>query len=102
MPIYEYKCGRCSYQFELRRGFGEDNGIAPCPVCQGKSLRIFSPVPIIFKGSGFYITDSRAKSHTLESDHSSKEDSKETKADSGSTKAEDKSTAKASAKDESK
>ena len=64
MPIYEYKCNTCSFQFELRRNFGDD-GSAPCPVCSAEGRRIFSPVPIIFKGSGFYITDSRAKNGTL-------------------------------------
>jgi len=58
MPIYEYECGKCSLRFELRRRFGED-GSGPCPRCGGEAHRLFSPVPIIFKGSGFYVTDSR-------------------------------------------
>ena len=73
MPIYEYECKNCCFHFELRRGFGDD-GSAPCPVCNAEGRRIFSPVPIIFKGSGFYITDSRAKNGTLDSDYSSKEE----------------------------
>lgn len=68
MPIYEYECIRCCLRFELRRHFGEDGG-APCPQCQGEARRIFSPVPIIFKGSGFYITDNR-KNHDRPSDES--------------------------------
>ena len=52
MPIYEYKCIGCQSQFELRKGFEENSGIS-CPVCQSEANRIFSPVPIIFKGSGF-------------------------------------------------
>lgn len=59
MPIYEYKCDDCSTQFELRCGFGEEP--EPCPKCEGRVRRVFSSVPIIFKGSGFYITDSRKK-----------------------------------------
>ena len=58
MPVYEYECGRCSLRFELKRRFSEDGG-AHCPRCQGEVRRLFSPVPIIFKGSGFYVTDSR-------------------------------------------
>jgi putative FmdB family regulatory protein len=58
MPLYEYECGKCLHRFELRRHFGEDGGAA-CPVCTSDAKRIFSPVPILFKGSGFYITDSR-------------------------------------------
>ncbi len=60
MPIYEYRCSLCSCDFELRRKFGDDSG-ASCPKCSGEGHRIFSPVPIIFKGSGFYVTDSRAR-----------------------------------------
>jgi len=66
MPIYEYECERCSLRFELKRRFGED-GKASCPRCQSKAHRLFSPVPIIFKGSGFYVTDSR-KDHNRQPD----------------------------------
>jgi putative FmdB family regulatory protein len=58
LPIYEYRCTKCSLQFEVRRGFGE-NSSTPCPECQGEGQRLFSPVPIIFKGTGFYTTDNR-------------------------------------------
>ena len=58
MPIYEYECEKCSLRFELKRHFGEDGG-APCPRCASEARRLFSPVTVIFKGSGFYITDSR-------------------------------------------
>ena len=58
MPIYEYECENCSLRFELRRGFEEERG-ATCPQCQSVARRIFLPVPVIFKGSGFYVTDSR-------------------------------------------
>jgi putative FmdB family regulatory protein len=61
MPIYEYECNKCSHRFELRRKFGEDGGAA-CPQCQGVSQRVFSAVPIVFKGSGFYVTDCRKES----------------------------------------
>jgi putative FmdB family regulatory protein len=58
MPIYEYECEKCLFRFELRRRFSED-GSGFCPQCGGQARRVFSPVPIIFKGPGFYITDSR-------------------------------------------
>jgi len=58
MPIYEYECEECRLRFELRRPFSEDGGTA-CPQCASYARRLFSPVPIIFKGSGFYITDNR-------------------------------------------
>ncbi len=59
MPIYEYKCNDCSNQFELKCNLDDD--AEPCPKCHGKLRRIFSPVSVIFKGTGFYITDSRGK-----------------------------------------
>ena len=58
MPIYEYECQNCCLRFEVKRHFSEDGG-TPCPQCQGDTRRIFSPVPIIFKGPGFYVTDNR-------------------------------------------
>jgi putative FmdB family regulatory protein len=58
MPTYEYECGHCSLRFELKRRFGENSG-AVCPRCEGMAHRVFTPVPIIFKGPGFYVTDSR-------------------------------------------
>lgn len=58
MPTYQYRCLNCEYRFELRQSFS-DKPIAVCPVCHGVAHRLFSPVPILFKGSGFYITDSR-------------------------------------------
>ena len=59
MPIYEYECEKCAYRFELKRRFDEDAGSPCCPQCQSKVRQLFSPSAIIFKGSGFYITDSR-------------------------------------------
>ena len=58
MPVYEYECPSCSSHFEMIRGFNED-GTVSCPECGCDAQRIFTPVPIIFKGSGFYVTDHR-------------------------------------------
>ena len=58
MPIYEYECGHCCLRFEMKQGFDEEPQ-AMCPQCQGRSRRVFHASPVIFKGSGFYITDSR-------------------------------------------
>jgi len=60
MPIYEYKCKACDLKFEVKRGFSESSG-AKCPKCQCQAQRIFSPVPIVFKGPGFYVTDNAAE-----------------------------------------
>ncbi|MFC1995835.1 FmdB family zinc ribbon protein [Chloroflexota bacterium] len=56
MPIYEYQCENCSCRFELKQSFSDDS-IVTCPQCMRNARRIFLPAPIIFKGSGFYITD---------------------------------------------
>jgi len=58
VPTYEYECGVCHFHFERKQNF-DDEPIAMCPKCQGKSRRVIHSVPIIFRGSGFYITDSR-------------------------------------------
>ena len=56
MPLYDYECVECGYVFELRRSFDSEPK-AICSRCEGVSRRKFHPVPIIFKGSGFYKTD---------------------------------------------
>ena len=63
MPTYQYQCHQCKVKFELRQSF-KDKSITTCPVCRGNASRLFLPVPIIFKGSGFYVTDSRTDSRT--------------------------------------
>ena len=76
MPIYEYECGNCCFRFEKRQGFHEEPA-AVCPECSGRARRVFQPAPIIFKGSGFYITDSR-KSKPAELTEGKTESKKET------------------------
>ena len=63
MPLYEYECESCGVRFE-RRQHMEDDPIKTCPECCGDVHRLIQPVGIIFKGSGFYVTDNRAKSST--------------------------------------
>ena len=60
MPIYEYECGHCRFRFEMKQGFDEEPQVL-CPQCQGRTRRVFHSPPVIFKGSGFYITDNRKK-----------------------------------------
>ena len=66
MPVYEYECTGCSSHFELIRGFNED-GTVSCPECGCDAQRVFKPVPVIFKGSGFYVTDHRSNHSQPES-----------------------------------
>ncbi len=58
MPIYEYGCQKCGAVTDIRHGFKEKN-TEPCPACGGVLMRRFNPAGIVFKGSGFYATDSR-------------------------------------------
>ena len=59
MPIYEFLCLVCGSQFQsLVMGAKEEEELV-CPQCQGMAQRIFHSTPVIFKGSGFYVTDSR-------------------------------------------
>ena len=58
MPTYEYECGLCQFRFERKQSFDEEP-VAVCPKCQGKARRVINVIPVIFKGSGFYVTDSR-------------------------------------------
>ncbi len=62
MPIYEFQCEECSTQFDVRCSF-DDCSKVRCPRCEGEARRLFSAVPIIFNGSGFYVTDSRKNGH---------------------------------------
>ena len=59
MPIYEYECKNCACRFELKRSFVKDEESPCCPQCRGEVRQLFSPPAIIFKGSGFYVTDNR-------------------------------------------
>jgi putative FmdB family regulatory protein len=63
MPLYEYQCGTCGVRFERRQHIN-DEPVKICPECGGEVHRLIQPVGIIFKGSGFYVTDNRAKSST--------------------------------------
>lgn len=58
MPIYEYACTSCGERTEARQGF-DDPPLDVCPDCGGKLRKLYSPVGIVFKGSGFYATDAR-------------------------------------------
>jgi putative FmdB family regulatory protein len=59
MPIYNYACLTCGLHFERRQHFN-DPPLQQCPKCGGKVRRVFSPPAIVFKGSGFYVTDNRS------------------------------------------
>ncbi len=73
MPLYDYQCSKCQHVVEVRHGFN-DSYAEGCPKCAGEMRRVINPAPVIFKGSGFYVTDSRKKeSSSGESTSGSKE-----------------------------
>ncbi len=61
MPTYEYRCRSCGHQFETQQSITED-ALTECPECGGDLRKLFSPVGISFKGSGFYANDARSSS----------------------------------------
>jgi putative FmdB family regulatory protein len=60
MPTYEYACTSCGERTEAKQGFN-DPPLEECLVCGGKLRKLYSPVGIVFKGSGFYSTDAKKK-----------------------------------------
>lgn len=99
MPTYVYRCDSCQHQFELFQRMSDDP-IDTCPECQAKVRRVIHPVGVVFKGSGWYINDSRSKNGTDTSTASSSDasgdkasDKKETKSDKTAPKAEPAKTA---------
>lgn len=58
MPTYTYRCNECDHEFDARQRMTDDP-LTECPVCGGTVRRVVSRVGIVFKGSGFYVTDHR-------------------------------------------
>ena len=59
MPTYSYRCRDCEVAFDIQQSFDEDS-LTVCPECDGALRKVFNTVGVVFKGSGFYRTDSRA------------------------------------------
>ena len=58
MPTYQYSCNDCGHFFEVVQSFSDDS-LTVCPECEGRLRKVFNAVGVVFKGSGFYRTDSR-------------------------------------------
>ncbi|WP_282785078.1 FmdB family zinc ribbon protein [Nocardia sp. CC201C] len=65
MPTYSYACTECDNKFDIVQSFSDD-ALTVCPACDGKLRKLFNSVGIVFKGSGFYRTDSRNGSTSSE------------------------------------
>lgn len=64
MPTYAYACKDCGHAFDIQQSFSDDS-LSVCPECRGKLRKKFTSVGVVFKGSGFYRTDSRSGSSTV-------------------------------------
>jgi putative FmdB family regulatory protein len=86
VPTYQYACTACDHRFEAVQSF-TDASLTECPACSGNLRKVFSSVGIVFKGSGFYRTDSRSGGGGVaaKSDSSSSESGKSDKSDNGSS-----------------
>ena len=71
MPTYEYACTECGDRTEVVQSIA-DEPLTTCTVCGGRLRKVFSPVGIVFKGSGFYRTDSRGKAARTDGDKAKK------------------------------
>ena len=60
MPTYQYACNACEHEFEAVQSFS-DASLTQCPECKGEIRKVYSAVGVVFKGSGFYKTDSAKK-----------------------------------------
>ena len=99
MPRYDYECDTCHHRFELKQSFSSEPH-ATCPNCQNAARRVIHSVPIMFKGSGWYVNDYGKRGSQAGSSSDSKESS-----DSGSKvepKSESKESSGSASKSESK
>ncbi|WP_137723500.1 FmdB family zinc ribbon protein [Prescottella subtropica] len=84
MPTYSYACTECDNRFDIVQSFTDDT-LTVCPACTGKLRKLFNSVGIVFKGSGFYRTDSRGGGSTTASEPAKKADTSSTSVSSSST-----------------
>ena len=102
MPTYSYACTECDNRFDAVQAFTED-ALTSCPQCSGRLRKLFNSVGVVFKGSGFYRTDSResgknsSKSDSSSSSSSEKSSSSSDSSSSSSTSISSSSSAPAAA-----
>ncbi|MCB0905643.1 MAG: FmdB family transcriptional regulator [Nocardioidaceae bacterium] len=84
MPTYQYACTECGHSFEQVQSFSDD-ALTHCPECDGRLRKVFNAVGVVFKGSGFYRTDSRSSSTASETGSSSTSSSSSSTSASSST-----------------
>jgi putative FmdB family regulatory protein len=95
MPTYQYACTEpdCGNRFELVQSF-TDPSVTECPVCNGAVRKVYGSVGVVFKGSGFYRTDSRSSSETKDPAKKSESKSESTSNSKSAAKSDSSSSAK--------
>jgi putative FmdB family regulatory protein len=93
VPTYSYACTACEHHFDTVQKFTEPS-LTDCPECSGRLRKLFSSVGIVFKGSGFYRTDSRSTSSTQSSSEQSSSNGKSEPGSNGKPKSESTSDSK--------
>ena len=98
MPVYTYHCDHCGHEFDKQQSFSE-NPLKTCPECKKKTLfKVYKPAQVVFKGSGYYVTDNKSAKKTT----AVPTDSKEDKNGKSETKSEKKTESKSETKTEKK
>ncbi|NUS54639.1 MAG: FmdB family transcriptional regulator [Streptomycetaceae bacterium] len=95
MPTYQYQCTACGEGLEAVQKFTDD-ALTECPACQGRLRKVFSAVGVVFKGSGFYRTDSRGSSSSSTVPAASSASSGSSSSDSSSSSSSSSSTSSSS------
>lgn len=76
MPLYTYRCNENDHEFQVRQRMIDDP-LTECPICGGSVRRVVSSVGVVFKGSGFYVTDNRSSNVNGKSTKSKSKETKE-------------------------
>lgn len=100
VPTYQYACTVCNHRFDAVQSFS-DPSLTECPRCSGKLRKVFSSVGIVFKGSGFYRTDSRAAAGSTVASESKSESKGSESSSNGSAPSTSSSTSEKSSSEKS-
>lgn len=98
MPTYQYACTACDHRFDAVQSFS-DASLTECPECSGRLRKLYGSVGVVFKGSGFYRTDSRSESKSSSSTSSSSSEKSSSEKSTSSSSEKKSSTSTSSATD---